>query len=120
VPRVALYIDGFNLWYGKLRGNGALKWLDLEALGRTLARTGQLVKVRYFTAWISGKADPSAQKRQQIYVRSLRSLPLVETHFGHFETREKDRPLVVPVPGLPRTVKILNTEEKGSDVNLAT
>jgi uncharacterized LabA/DUF88 family protein len=120
VPRVALYVDGFNLYYGKLRGRGDLKWLDLEALGRALAPAMQLVKARYFTAWISGRADPTAPSRQQVYVRALRSLPLVETHFGHFATREKDRPLVTPVPGLPRTVRVLNTEEKGSDVNLAT
>lgn len=118
--RVALYVDGFNLYYGKLRGHGALKWLDLEALGRTLASGKKLVKVRYFTAWISGKTDQASQHRQQTYLRSLRSLPLVETHFGHFETRPKDRPLVTPIPGLPRKVSILQTEEKGSDVNLAT
>ena len=115
-----MYVDGFNLYYGKLRGRGALKWLDLESLGRTLVLGKELVKVRYFTAWISGKTDQASQHRQQTYVRSLRSLPLVETHFGHFETRPKDRPLYEPIPGLPRTVRILHTEEKGSDVNLAT
>lgn len=120
VPRVALYIDGFNLYYGKLRGKPLLKWLDLEAFGRTLAPRQELVKVRYFTAWISGKTDPASQHRQQVYVRSLRAMPLVQTHFGHFETREKDRRLVAPAPGQPRTVRIFQTDEKGSDVNLAT
>jgi hypothetical protein len=117
---VALYVDGFNLYYGKLKPNPLLKWLDLETLGRTLAPGKQLVKVRYFTATISGKLDPGAPLRQQTYLRALRSLPLVQVHFGHFETREKDRALVNPAPGQPKMVHIYNPEEKGSDVNLAT
>ena len=121
MAKVAVYVDGFNLYFGKLRGNPALKWLDLEALARTLApHASSLVKVRYFTAWVSGKSDPSAPHRQQAYLRALRSLPLVEAHFGHFETHEKDRRLVNPAPGAPRVVRVLQTEEKGSDVNLAT
>lgn len=120
MPRVALYVDGFNLYYGKLKPNPRLKWLDLEALGRALSPAGDLVKVRYVTATVSGKLDPSAPLRQQTYLRALRSLQLVEVHFGHFETREKDRPLVNPRPGGSRIVRIFSTEEKGSDVNLAT
>lgn len=120
MARVAVYVDGFNLYFGSLKAKPALKWVDLEALGRTLAPNDELVKVRYFTAWVSGKADPEAPRRQQTYLRALRSLPLVEAHFGHFETHEKDRPLVHPRPGRSRMARIIQTEEKGSDVNLAT
>jgi hypothetical protein len=120
VDRVAVYIDGFNLYHGALQGNPDLKWVDLEALGRTLAPDMQLVLVRFFTAWVSGKGDPKSPLRQQAYVRALKSLPLVETHFGHFERREKERTLVHPIKGLPKRVQIWHTEEKGSDVNLAT
>lgn len=104
----------------RLKRNPRLKWLDLEVFARTLAPADDLGKVRYFTATISGKLDPSAPLRQQTYLRALRSLPLVEPQFGHFETREKGRPLVHPVPGSPHIVRIFSTEEKGSGVNLAT
>lgn len=120
MARVAVYVDGFNLYFGRLKGKPALKWVDLEALGRILAPKDELVKVRYFTAWVSGKADPDAPLRQQTYLRALRSLPLVEAHFGHFETHEKDRPRAAPKPGQSKMVRIIQTEEKGSDVNLAT
>ena len=39
---------------------------------------------------------------------------------GNFLTKPKMRPLVNPAPGGPAHVQIWNTEEKGSDVNLAT
>jgi NYN domain len=120
MDRVAVYIDGFNLYHGRLEGHPELKWLDLEALGQRLAPQDQLVLIRFFTAWVSGKGDPGSPRRQQIYLRALRSLPLVEVHFGHFERREKERTLVHPIPGHPKRQLIWHTEEKGSDVNLAT
>lgn len=41
-------------------------------------------------------------------------------HYGSFLTNAVRLPLANPMPGLPRTVEVLRTEEKGSDVNLAT
>jgi hypothetical protein len=40
--------------------------------------------------------------------------------FGQFRSRIKERPLVTPTPGQPRNVLVHDTEEKGTDVNLAT
>ena len=99
MARVALYVDGFNLFYGMLDENPDLKWLDLEALGRALRPSDELVKVRYCTANVSALGDPQRPARQQTYLRALRSLPLVEVTFGRFETRQKTRRLVHPAPG---------------------
>ena len=44
----------------------------------------------------------------------------MEIHYGEFRERLKDRPLAKPRPGGPTYVRIRDTEEKGSDVNLAT
>lgn len=117
MTNTAIYVDGFNLYYGKLRDDPAIKWLDLESLGRALAGQGTLVKVRYFTARVSGKTDTTAPQRQQTYLRALETLPLVHIHYGNFKTREKERPLA---SNPKKFVRILHTEEKGSDVNLAT
>jgi hypothetical protein len=40
--------------------------------------------------------------------------------FGQFRPRIKERPLVTPISGHPRNVMVHDTEEKGTDVNLAT
>ena len=44
----------------------------------------------------------------------------MHTYYGVFRSGVKRRPLAEPMPGLPAHVLIRNSEEKGSDVNLAT
>ena len=47
-------------------------------------------------------------------------MPKVSVHLGHFLTHEVTMPLVV-APGKPQQyARVIKTEEKGSDVNLAT
>ena len=54
------------------------------------------------------------------YLRALATLPDFEVHYGAFRSGVKRRPLAAPVSGLPAYVLIRDSEEKGSDVNLAT
>lgn len=77
-------------------------------------------RIRYFTAPVSGKLDPGQPIRQQKYLQALSTLSCISIHQGNFITKPKMRPLVHPVSGGPTHVEIWNTEEKGSDVNLAT
>lgn len=115
-----VYIDGFNFYYGAVKGTPH-KWLDLEALARRLLPRDEIIKVRYFTARISSRPDdPQQAVRQETYLRALSTLPLVEMHFGHYVTRTTRMPLATPPDRGARTVEVLKTEEKGSDVNLAT
>ncbi len=120
VKRTYVYVDGFNLYYRALRKT-KFKWLDLEALVRGLLDAdNEIARIRYFTAPVSGKFDPGVPVRQQRYLQALRTLPSVSIHEGNFLTAPKMRPLVNPSEGGPTHVEIWNTEEKGSDVNLAT
>ncbi len=98
--RTSLYVDGFNLYYGAVKGTPH-KWLDLKAaFTAILPDPHRIIAIKYFTAGVSGKLDPRQPIRQQTYWRAV-SLPLVE-----------------PV-GVRRVEKVLKTEEKGSDVSLA-
>jgi uncharacterized LabA/DUF88 family protein len=117
--RVSLYVDGFNLYYGRVRGT-AFRWLDLGALARALAPGEQIGRIRYFTAIVSGKDDPQKPVRQQVYLRALRTVPELTVHLGHFLTQERQMPLASRSPTARRFATVLRTEEKGSDVNLAT
>lgn len=115
-----VYIDGFNLYYGAVKGTPH-KWLDLEALCRRLLPKDDIRRIRYFTAKVSARAgDPQQPQRQQTYLRALETLPLVSIHYGHFLTNPARMRLTNPIPGGPRTVEVIKTEEKGSDVNLAS
>ncbi len=125
--RVIAYIDGFNLYYRALKANPGLKWLNLEEFIRRFMRPDDsLTAVKYFTARVSGSADPGAPQRQNAYLRALKSLRTLEIHFGTFMRKEICRPLVREFPLVhPRStngqfVMVKSTEEKGSDVNLAS
>ena len=118
--RTLVYVDAFNLYYGCLKGT-PYKWLDLARLCEAALPPNDVVAIRYFTARVSARGtDASAPTRQQIYLRALATLPTVSVHFGQFATHRVRLPLADPSPGGPRTAEVLRTEEKGSDVNLAT
>lgn len=115
-----VYIDGFNFYYGAVKGTPH-RWLNLERLCQLLLPGQTIGQIKYFTAKVSARpSDPNQPLRQQLYLRALATLPKVSVHFGHFLSHEIMMPLVVP-PGQPQKyVRVVKTEEKGSDVNLAT
>ncbi len=119
--RTRVFVDGFNLYYGCLKGS-PYKWLDIRALCAALLPNNQIELVRYFTARISARpSDPDQSTRQQAYLRALATDPLVRLHFGHFLTHEVTMPDAAQWRrGKIRPVSVIKTEEKGSDVNLAT
>ncbi|MEP0813201.1 MAG: NYN domain-containing protein [bacterium] len=118
--RVIAYIDGFNLYYGCLK-DSPFRWLDLVALTRKLAPGQDIQRVKYFTALVKDRGGSSGKRfRQQVYLRALRCNPLVEIHLGRFLTNVVALPLAGSAPNAPKLVKVLKTQEKGSDVNLAT
>lgn len=118
--RTYVYVDGFNLYYRALRGT-KFKWLNLEVLAKDLLDPENDIScIRYFTAPVSGKLDPGQPIRQQRYLQALKTLSCISIHEGSFLTKPKVRPLVHPPVGGPTHVLIWNSEEKGSDVNLAT
>ena len=116
----SLYIDGFNLYY-RAPKDTPFKWLDLRKLAEILFPQDTIHRVSYFTALLDARPDdPSQPQRQQAYLRALATLPGFDVHYGVFRYRIKRRPLAEPVPGLPTQVLIRDSEEKRSDVNLAT
>lgn len=121
---VNIYVDGFNLYYGALRGT-PYKWLNLMAMCQLLLPGEDINRIRYFTAPVSSfPHDPYVRIRQGTYLRALRTLPNLTIHYGRFSTHQTTAPrypLVYSNPAEPpETVSILKTEEKRSDVNLAT
>jgi uncharacterized LabA/DUF88 family protein len=117
--RTSIYIDGFNLYYGAVKGT-SYKWLDFKAVFAMLLQPHhQITAINYFTAQVSGKRDPQQPIRQQTYWRALQaSTPEFRLVKGSFLTHTVKAPLAQPL-GAQRFVDVLKTEEKGSDVNLA-
>lgn len=108
------------MYYGCLKGSSS-KWLDLAALSARLLPRDRIIRIRYFTARVSGRPpDHSQPARQQVYLRALATIRNLSVHYGHFLTNTCRMALAHPAPSGPTTVEVIKTEEKGSDVNMAT
>jgi uncharacterized LabA/DUF88 family protein len=129
--RTAVYVDGFNLYYIRLKGQRYFRWLNLKALADDILKPPHVVTVvNYYTASVSHKEDPGAPGRQRSYLNALGTVPEINIHFGNFLYSEKWAALIQPPqtrpsdhawpPPWPDLVWIGKTEEKGSDVNLAS
>lgn len=107
--RVAVFVDGFNLYHGMHDAFGRkYLWLDLRGLAHSLLKPDQrLASVTYFTAYVRG--HPEGAARQAHYVAALRAsgVRVVEGRF-----QEKPRRCL----GCGATW--MSYEEKESDVNL--
>ncbi len=112
-PRVIVYIDGFNLYYGAIRDTPSLKWLDLERFCRYLRPHDDLKLVRYFSALVDG----ASKSNQEAYLRALATTPLVEITLVKFK---KKTVTCGVTPCSWRGNKRYGTqEEKRTDVNIA-
>lgn len=118
-PITNVYIDGFNFYYGALKGT-EFKWLDYRALSERLLRGHQINSVKYFTARLLDRPeDLGLTQRQDRYLRALETHSQIEIFYGKFVRRRKK----VPLPGDKQVgrqamVFIDTFEEKGSDVAL--
>ena len=118
--RTHLYIDGFNFYYGCLK-DSAHQWLNPAQMAALLLPGHVITAIHYFSANVSARpGDPDQPIRQQTYFRALRTLPHLTIHLGYFKTHQVRMPLVYPPPGGPSMTFVWRTDEKGSDVNLAT
>jgi hypothetical protein len=112
-PRVVVYIDGFNLYYGVLKDAPAMKWLNLERFCRLLRPHDDIQAVRYFVALVSGPTKP----HQEAYLKALATTPVVNVVLGKF----KNKTILCRVSGCAHGAvrTFLVPEEKRTDVNIA-
>lgn len=115
--RTTLYVDGFNLYYGAAK-HTRLKWVNVIALAEEVLPGLRVTKTRYFTAMVkSDPRNPQQHQRQETYIRALKTLPNLTVHLGHFQNTQVWAKHCNPPPS---KVCVHKTEEKGSDVNIAT
>lgn len=121
--RTAIYIDGFNLYYWLKKT--PYRWVNLETLAlNAISRPGQsneVVAVKYFTARVADtRDDPDKSTRQDIYFQALRAaIPSLQIVAGEFRRQKKPMPRALKGGKVGSKIWVWDTEEKGSDVNLA-
>lgn len=81
--RAIFYIDGFNFYFGAVRGT-AYKWLNFEVYCAKLHPQDEIVKIRYFTSEVQGATQPN----QKAFWRALGTTPLVKIQQGKFKRAE--------------------------------
>ena len=126
MKRTIAYVDGYNLYYGLLKGT-PYKWLDLvQFVAKLLRDNHSLVSVKYFTSPVKTYPhDTSALDRQKIYLQALGTLPNVEIIQGFYRKdtvlmpvhEEECRKCPMASDGF---VKVVKLEEKRTDVNIAS
>jgi 6-hydroxy-3-succinoylpyridine 3-monooxygenase len=139
--RTRVYIDGYNLYYGCLKGT-SYKWLDLVKLfkekilpsitaqvdGANLKLDLENLTIKYFTAEILEKLakDPDSRTSQKSYLGALaknsqNSLEIIKGNYSLIEAHAKQIDLQNSAkwPRDCQTVSIWKVEEKKSDVSLA-
>ncbi len=115
-----VYVDAFNLYYGALK-NTSYKWLNIRRMCELSLPKNQVEHICVCTARVKARPnDPQQPIRQAMLFRALKTLPDLEIIEGHFLAHKVYMPLVNPPPGGPDKARVIKTEEKGSDVNLAT
>lgn len=117
MAKAYVYVDGFNLYYGLIE-KGNYKWLNIDQLCKLLFPSDDILKIKYFTANVKARNDPQRPLRQQVYFRALRTIPYLEIYRGTFLTKKKR--VLVRQSNPPSMVWVDSTQEKGTDVSLAT
>ncbi len=105
--RTIVYVDGFNFYYGVLKGT-PYRWLDLEKFYTLLRPHDQIQSIKFFTALV----DPGPHRdRQDTLLSALRACaPAVEVILGRFKLKQVDCSRC--------TSRWLQPEEKRTDVNI--
>lgn len=129
--RTAVYIDGYNLYYGRLRGT-PFKWLDVVDLFVRMCRSveprSDIVSVCFFTAPVLPKFarhGHASMKAQNEYHRALEAKypTLFRKILGSHVYEKNGTELPVFEEGQPfdreKKVRVWRLIEKKSDVSLA-
>lgn len=110
--RTIVYIDGFNLYHGAVKGTD-VKWLDIQTYFERLRSQDDVVQIHYFTARVSG----DSRRRQETLLRAFFTLPKVNVVEGRYKTkRVMCRTTTCSHDGERR---FTTWEEKRTDVNIA-
>ncbi len=107
--RVAVYIDGLNLFHALIKADTAAKYADVFSLVESLVKPAQELRfVKYFSA-VQKHHSKNAREYKQ-YVKSLGD-GKTEVITAHFKNKSKKCPSC--------NARWISQEEKETDVNMA-
>jgi len=120
VDKVAIFIDGNNLYHG-MKDTCKITRIDFRKFTNKLAQGYQLIKTYYYNSPCKQETNFDKYKSQQRFFAYLKSLPRFEVILGRLEKR-----IITIEPEIFERIKDIHPQqsfetfvEKGVDVNLA-
>jgi len=122
-----VYIDGYNLFYGRLR-NTPFKWLDPVKLFQSISKiqnpASNIIKVKFFTSLVKANFASHGRestKAQDGYHRALKYIygDKIEIIYGYHTVEMGFPPRYKKPIEKDNRVEIWKFEEKQTDVNIA-
>jgi uncharacterized LabA/DUF88 family protein len=125
-----IYIDGYNLYYSRLKGT-SFKWLDVvelfhQQVVRSVEPASELMKLKYFTSPIKANYARHGQASEHAQTQYLRALQAryaekleVIQGFHIFEPAHLPSHVIGQIPNKASLSPVWMIEEKQTDVNLA-
>jgi uncharacterized LabA/DUF88 family protein len=110
--RTAVYVDGFNLYYGVAKPLDC-KWVDLEAYFERHFQNDDVRAIKFYEAIVLGNQGA----RQKSYLKALESSPKIAVKLGTM--KEKRRSCRVGECTHSGARSYLDYEEKHTDVSIA-
>jgi uncharacterized LabA/DUF88 family protein len=130
LTKTTIYIDGYNLYYSRLKGT-QFKWLDLVTLFEDKILLQQdpsaaVVSIKYFTAPVKASYARHGQDSEHAQTQYLRALiakypDVIQIIQGFHIFQPTALPTFVPnaQPSKAQVSRIWMIEEKQTDVNIA-
>jgi len=86
--RAAVYIDGFNLYFGIIEKSWErFLWLNMESFSKSIIpKKCTFAYSKYFTSLIKGRQ--SKLRRQRTFLAALKTLNKLDIYYGHYKTKE--------------------------------
>jgi hypothetical protein len=119
------YVDGFNLYFGRLRGT-SYKWLDVHTWITNVLHACQpqatLLETNYFTAPLHARFSRRGRlgvAAHAGYIRAIASHSAVVIHRGRFSVEAVNAIRYAEPPNKDHRVRIWRIEEKETDVAMA-
>lgn len=115
-----VYIDGFNFYYGAARPHG-IRWVDLRRMAQRILGHRHVVEQIYlYTALLHLRAGDGAPVRNhEVFLRAQRVAAGAEIILGTHVSSVRRLPLECADGAPGALVRVIQTTEKGTDVNLA-
>lgn len=113
--RVALFIDGSNLYYAVRDGLKIQKQIDIEKLAHKLVHDRELVRIYYYNAPPPPEDDPESRRAQQAFRDRLGYIDFLQRRDG----RLVQRTFKVKCPDCDKEIDYRRHIQKGVDTRLA-